>query len=115
MMVATGTDEVLDLLCSHVKLDRDRGVSLLEKLLSDKQHGLAANQEDLAAFEKCLVTLVESDGKSWETRHGGLLGAKLVIMAGIASDEFLETMKKDAVVLMHKDEFRERILAGNVI
>jgi hypothetical protein len=104
-------DEVLELLCSHVKLDRDRGVSSLEKILSE-QEGLKSKQEEINALLKSLVSLVESADKNWEKRHGGLLGAKLVILAGIANNEFLETMKKKSLVLMHDNEFRVRILAG---
>ena len=106
-------DQLLKLLCSHIKLDRDRGGSSLETLLSDQREGLAASQ--LSSFQKSLITLVQSNDENWEIKHGGLLGARLVILARKADHEFLETMKQGALVLMHDDEFRVRILAGNVI
>lgn len=104
-------DEVLKLLCSHVKLERDRGISSLEKLLSEEE-GLKNNPEQISSFSKSLTSLVESADKNWEIRHGGLLGAKLVILARIADEEFLENMKKNALILIHDEEFRVRILAG---
>lgn len=109
-MAGTGIDDILKLLCSHVKLERDRGVSSLEKLLSEKPEGLS-NQAEL---ESSLASLVQSTDSEWETRHGGLLGAKLVVLTGKASESFMEIMKKGAFVLMHDDEFRVRILSGNI-
>lgn len=107
-MEDASTDEILKLLCSNVKLDRDRGVSSLERLLSESNNKLPNKEE----FENALISLVETSDSNWEIKHGGLLGAKLIILAGNASETFLEKIKKDAVLLMHDDEFRVRILAG---
>jgi len=108
--MADTTDEILKLLCSHVKLDRDRGVISLERLLSESNNKLP-NQDE---FEKALTSSVQTADSNWEIKHGGLLGAKLIISARSASETFLETMKKNAVFLMHDDEFRVRILAGRL-
>lgn len=107
-MAELKTDEILKLLCSHVKLERDRGVSSLERLIDDPKDKLP-NQEQ---FENSLTTSVQSTDTKWETKHGGLLGAKLIILTGNANEKFLETMKTSAVLLMHDEEFRVRILAG---
>ncbi|XP_031559428.1 uncharacterized protein LOC116295668 [Actinia tenebrosa] len=107
-------EEVLKLLCSHVKLERDRGISSLEKLLSEKE-GLKNNPELISSFSNSLTSLVQSADKNWEIRHGGLLGAKIVILAKIVDEEFLENMKKNALILIHDEEFRVRILAGEVL
>ena len=104
-------DEILSLLCSHVKLERDRGLQDLEEKLKDTSNFIsdAQNVEDL---QNSLTALVDSTDRGWEAKHGGLIGSKVLTLNNLGSDDFSETLREQALRLMHDDEARVRIASG---
>ena len=104
-------DGILRFLCSHTKLERDRGLAALEQKLKEPA-GLFADEEALGGLQSSLLDLVKSSDKGWETKQGGLLGTKLVILDGKCSDNFCETARNAALGLLHDDEARVRLASG---
>ena len=109
--MADDIEYILQLLCSHTKLERDRALTSLELKLKDPNE-FSGNEEKLLALQKSLVSFAESTDCSWEKRVGPLLGAKLVILNGLGSESFHESIRDSALHLMHDDEARVRLASG---
>ena len=107
-------EEILSLLCSHVKLERDKGIQQLEETLKDSKN-LVVDVIKLEELKNSLITLVQSTNRGWEAKHGGLTGSKSLILNKLDSDDFCETLRKEALRLMHDDEARVRTASGNFI
>ena len=103
--------EILSLLCSHVKLERDKGLQALEEKLKDSSDFISGVQR-VEELQNSLIAFVESTDRGWETKHGGLTGSKAVILKNLASDDFSEALRRQALRLMHDDEARVRIASG---
>ncbi|RMX42240.1 hypothetical protein pdam_00011613 [Pocillopora damicornis] len=106
--------DILALLCSHVKLERDRGLQALEGKLKDTSN-FTSDIQQVEDLQNSLIELVTSTDGAWETRHGGLTGSKTFILNNLGSDDFCETLRKKALKLMHDDEARVRIASGEVL
>ena len=104
-------DDILVLLCSHVKLERDRGLQTLEGMLKDSSK-FASDVKKVEDLQNSLTEFVTSTDRGWETKQGGLLGSKAVILNKLGSDDFSENLRKQALQLMHDDEARVRIATG---
>lgn len=107
-------DGILVLLCSHVKLERDRGLQTLEGTLKDSSK-FTSDVKKVEDLQNSLTEFVTSTDRGWETKQGGLLGSKAVILNKLGSDDFSENLRKQALQLMHDDEARVRIAAGEVL
>ena len=112
--------ECLVKLCSKAKLDRDRGFNELQSLV---QH---FNDDQIREIQCELLKLLESEDSSWESRHGGLSGARCLFEEGkveVEDDDtrieganpFAYTVIDIAMHLLDDEEFRVRIAAGNTI
>nr|CAB3256599.1 importin-4-like [Phallusia mammillata] len=86
------SDDILQLLQSARKLDRDKGVVQLKSTLKKKNDQLA--EDLLNKFHETLKT--SSDSSKWEDVHGGLLGMKCVVEGAV--DGFVEKS------LFHQDQ-----------
>lgn len=107
-------DDILSLLCSHVKLERDRGLQALEEKLKDSSN-FTSDVKKVEDLQNSLTEFVTSTDRGWETKQGGLLGSKAVILNNLGSDEFCEALRNQALQLMHDDEARVRIASGKPI
>jgi len=107
-------DDVLSLLCSHVKLERDKGLQGLEEKLKDSSN-FTGDDKKVEELLNSLTELVESTDRGWEAKHGGLIGSKAVILNNLGSDGFCEALRQQALRLMHDDEARVRIASGELL
>ena len=104
-------DDILALICSHVKLERDRGLQTLEERLKDSSN-FSSDVKKVEDLQNSLTEFVTSTDRGWETKQGGLLGSKAVILNNLGSEDFSENLRKQALQLMHDDEARVRIASG---
>lgn len=107
-------DDEFDLLCSHEKLNRDKGYSLLQSKLSTSNDVRSSSIKDLQ--EKVIQTL-RSAGESpqWEAKFGSLASAKIIIENNRATSDFEDLLKVLALDSILHEEFRVRIAAGEVL
>ena len=104
-------DDILCLLCSHVKLERDKGLQTLEERLKDSSN-FTSDVKKVEDLQNSLTEFVTSTDRGWETKQAGLLGSKAVILNNLGSDDFSENLRKQALQLMHDGEARVRIASG---
>lgn len=104
-------DDILALICSHVKLERDRGLQTLEERLKYSSN-FSSDVKKVEDLQNSLTEFVTSTDRGWETKQGGLLGSKALILNNLGSEDFSETLRKQALQLMHDDEARVRIASG---
>lgn len=105
------SDEVLNILCSSKKIERDNGVVQLHKIL------LSSDTEVKVCLEtKILQLLTSSATIPWETKHGCLLGAKEIIHRIDLNCErelmFLKEIRNVARKLLTDIEVRVRLESG---
>lgn len=105
------TLEFLTTLCSQKKLDRDNGVTDLNKYLS------TCCSDKRIELENELFLLISSSSEiPWETKHGCLLGAKALLSVIDLNNEreyaFTMDIKQIARQLLTDIEVRVRLEAG---
>ena len=109
------TTEFLKLLCSSAKLDRDRGVSMLEKNVQ------LYDCEVFKSTENALENFMVDQSGSWEIRLGGLLGVKTLLSQcgchiksnkNSCSSELYEIARQQSLKLLEDKECRVRTTAG---
>lgn len=105
-------ERVLELLISTSKLDRDKGLKELEKLLLSP-----SETENINNIEKELKSHVSKEDCKWEEKHGYLLAIKsLVPMKKIVNDdEFLTRIQIECLNYLQDSEVRVRLAAGQVL
>lgn len=107
------TTEILELLCNSMKLERDRGVGELQRVLP------TCSENERVQFEVNLVLLISDSETSWETKHGCLLGAKALIPYLNLDDEheadFVHRIKAIAEKFLTDIEVRVRMAAGKFL
>ena len=107
-------DEVLKLLCSSAKLDRDRGLEQLRDLIDVK----ATDCDFIGALCSQILQLLGDSNISWESKHGALTGAKSILLnVKLLKDHdlyasFHASVLKSCFVLLEDDESRVRLAAG---
>ena len=104
-------EDILNFLCSHVKLDRDRGLAALEKNLKESD-GIFSDEKSLQELQNSFINLVNANGSAWEVKQGAMLGTRLVILDGRCSDDFCEQARLASLNVMHDDEVRVRLASG---
>ncbi|XP_071164390.1 uncharacterized protein [Mytilus edulis] len=103
------SNAILKELCSSLKLERDRGYqNFVAHLQSLDEEGIYNLQFDLSK-------LLNDNELSWESKHGGLMGAKAVLENGNVSDDFEIEIKRKCMDHLDDNEFRVRIAAGEVL
>ncbi|XP_038077963.1 uncharacterized protein LOC119745577 [Patiria miniata] len=105
------TEATLQLLCGEKKLDRDRGLGELQRLMDE------CDPPGLERLETALTSLLHGQDSqtSWETRQGVLLGSKVVVMHEWGSETFATQLRLYALHSLNDDEARVRIAAGEVL
>ena len=98
-------EEIIQKLCSHQKLDRDKGLEELRAFLHDE----ANNSSQMAAS---LLNILKTS-PTWEARHGSLMGVQVLIENGNSA------LGKEVLLLLPQlledDEPRVRLSAGEVL
>lgn len=109
--MADQVKDILSKLCSKAKLDRDRGHSELQAYLKVNQ-----DEEILENLQHDIISLLNSASSEWETNHGALHGALVVLeyrkSTGNLDDNFSMLMVEKSLGLLDHAEFRVRIAAG---
>ncbi|XP_070576630.1 uncharacterized protein [Ptychodera flava] len=104
------TREVLELLSSSTKLERDRGLVELQRQINDAKEG------DIQAIEMALTSLLQDSAARWEQKQGALLGSKLILVSNEdSSEEFALTVRLHALHCLNDSEARVRLAAGEVM
>ncbi|KAK6621052.1 hypothetical protein RUM43_011356 [Polyplax serrata] len=107
------TEEIVQLLCSSMKLERDKGVVDLEKSLPH------LNSLQRREYENHFIKLLTDSENSWENKHGSLLGAKSLISYLNVDDDsdcnFIFKIKQISQKLLTDIEVRVRLAAGEVL
>jgi hypothetical protein len=107
------TTEILELLCNPMKLERDRGVGELQRILP------TSGKNERLKFEVNLLLQISDSETSWETRHGCLLGSKALIPYLNLDDEhdadFVHRIKAISEKFLTDIEVRVRIAAGKFL
>ena len=96
----------LALLQSKRRLDREKGLQQLQQQVNEGKLG----EDERRESEREVLELVTSLTSSWETKHGGLMAAS-VLLPG-SSPQFVEKMKGEVPLLLEYDESRVRLAAG---
>jgi len=100
--------EIIQKLCSHQKLDRDKGVEELRAFL----HHESDNSSHSQIAQALLNTLKTSS--TWEAKHGCLMGVQVLIENGNQAP-----LEKEVIPLLPQlledDEPRVRLSAGEVL
>lgn len=105
--------EILHLLCSSMKLERDQAISDLNKTLPASSDGI------IQEFKNSLIEAISERNIQWETKYGCLLGAKIVVsyvnLENQYDQVFINKYKDIALRYLVDDEPRVRIAAGEVL
>ncbi|KAK7507023.1 hypothetical protein BaRGS_00001874 [Batillaria attramentaria] len=101
--------EIQKLLCSDAKLERDRGYTELQKLLTNSEH------EKVLELQNDFLKLLLEVSDRWETRHGALSGAKALLESRKSDDDFAISLQDHVLESLDDTEFRVRIAAGEVL
>ncbi|XP_071785582.1 uncharacterized protein [Asterias amurensis] len=104
-------ESTLQLVCGAKKLDRDRGIAELQRLVND------ADPPGLERLETALTSLLRSQNSqtSWEKRQGVLLGSKQVVAHEWSSETFCTQLRLYAIHSLNDEEARVRLAAGEVL
>lgn len=98
--------EIIQKLCSHQKLDRDKG---LEELRAFLHHGVDNSSQIAQSFINVLKT-----SSTWEARHGCLMAVQVLLENGSSA-----SLGKEVLMLLPElledDEPRVRLSAGEVL
>lgn len=105
-------EEILALIKSTLKLDRDRGLEFLSKKLLHFENNEEKNDKIENLQTKILEFIASESDTKWETRQGGLQAAKLIITMKLSDANLNERVQKHALCLMHDNEARVRQSAG---
>ena len=99
-------EAVLTFLCSSQKIERDRGVIELQKLLN------VADDAEIRRLESSIQSLLEDGMLPWESKHGALMGTRALLNHEKCSDDFAHLSKDHALKLLEHSESRVRLSAG---
>lgn len=94
-------------LSSKQRLERDKGLELIEKILED------ATGDDISALETNVLELLAVK-KGWEGSHGALMAAALLIERRFSSEDFCMKIQQALPMMLEHDEPRVRLSAGTL-
>ena len=107
-------EDILNRLCSSGKLERDKGAVELQRFVADD-----SDKASIRELEKSVLRLLQDDTFPWESRHGGLMAAKVLVFSEQlpdknkhCSEEFPVKLRECAVNLLEDSESRVRLAAG---
>ena len=105
-------DEVFNFLCSKAKIERDKGVQMLESIVQQLEN------DNLGLFcDKILTVMTSDDG--WENKHGALMGSKVLLLHihKVVDNktpfvDFQNNVLRNCLILLEDKESRVRLAAG---
>jgi len=105
-------ENVIKLLVSNSKLERDKGARELDILLLSE-----SEQDKITEIEKELKRLVSEVECKWETKHGYLLALRSMIpnKKKQNDDQFLQNTQVECLDYLQDNEVRVRLAAGEVL
>ena len=102
-------------LCSHAKLDRDKGaIALKAEIIKTKQDHHDTSLEEFGIFILSFLNSTEQ-GPDWETVFGYFQATLLLLETESMTDAFMTDLQCCALVYIEHSEFRIRIIAGEVL
>ncbi|KAK7103966.1 uncharacterized protein [Littorina saxatilis] len=101
--------EIQEQLCSNAKLERDKAYTELQKLITNLE------PEGIVNLQSDILKLLCQVSDKWETRHGGLSGAKALLESEKSDDDFAMAVLDYALESLDDTEFRVRIVAGEML
>lgn len=109
-------EDVLTLLTAPAKIDRDRGVGLLQKTLRD------GGEDAVKRYESAIENWLRAKDDPWETKHGALMATKALLSSPVGasgspvrcSEEFARFAEDSAMALLEHGESRVRLAAGKM-
>ncbi|KAL8583744.1 hypothetical protein ACOMHN_000365 [Nucella lapillus] len=101
--------EIQEQLCSNAKIERDKAYTELQQLVTSLQ------PEGIIDLQNDIQKLLGEVSDKWETKHGGLSGAKALLESEKSDDDFAMAVLDVAVASLDDAEFRVRIVAGEVL
>ena len=99
-------EEINRLLHSKQRLERNKGISLIEELLSGPKDDAVTIALEGSVFD--LLSL-----NTWESHHGALLVTGALLSAGVLSDDVCKAVQGVLPQLLDDQEPRLRLAAGN--
>ncbi len=91
-------------LSSKKKIERDKGVAIIQELLKDPKDGT------IEALEKSIRELLCED--AWESRHGALMATEALLQKDVATESLSMEVQAALSQLLEDTEPRVRLAAG---
>ncbi|UYV78382.1 hypothetical protein LAZ67_16001129 [Cordylochernes scorpioides] len=103
--------EILNLICSTMKLERDKGIAELQRNLNTTE------TDSIIVFINNLKSIYGQDALTWEKKLGALLATKILIphVKKIDDTRFLYELVTVAQTYLTDNEVRVRLAAGEVL
>ncbi|GAB1608917.1 uncharacterized protein LOC115226077, partial [Argonauta hians] len=108
-VMSAATEATLRSLCSKAKLERDRAAAELQKIAA------TLTDAELTELQDRTTALLRHGEVDWETRHGALRAAAVVLCSKRASPAFVSFVKDNLSPLLDDREFRVRLAAGEAM
>lgn len=110
-MIGQDVDSIVSSLCASQKLERDRAVAELNAKIK------SLPPEIILSLQKALLNIIIDSESPWESKHGALLGIRLVVLATEAEldSPFQVEVRQAALKVLTYPEVRVRQAAGEVL
>ena len=117
-MVESTFEKEVDLLCSHAKLERDKGYLALKSLITNVNSHKEKPQTIFNKFEEQLTTFLtqyNEDDDTWEVVFGHIEACKVLLECSSHSNDFPSKLLPCGLKFLEHNEFRVRISAGELL
>lgn len=105
----TAAADILALLHSSKKLDRDKGVGQLQDRISK------VSQDEVKTLLVAILTALEDGTSSWEAKQGSLMASKLLLHSQHLTNDFPVKLRECCISCLGDEEVRVRSEAGEVL
>ena len=125
--MASDLSNVLGLLESRRRLEREKGIKSLEQLYKDNslsaederklketlRNWISSSQPSSSSSSSCNGE--DSSSRRWEKRHGAIMAAIVLVQRKTTDPSFIEYIKSTVPELLMNDESRVRIETGRAL
>ena len=116
MVEESSFEQEVKLLCSHAKLDRDKGYLALTATIKNKQAEQTTTTTTFPTFEHSLLAyLTHPATDAWEDTFGHIEACKVLIERQTYTQEFPTQVLAHGLTYLEHDEFRVRVTAGELL
>lgn len=105
----TAAADILALLHSSKKLDRDKGVGQLQDRISK------VSQDEVKTLLVAILTALEDGTSSWEAKQGSLMASKLLLHSQHLTNDFPVKLRECCISCLGDEEVRVRSEAGELV